>query len=78
VYLISPSTLLLAAVLSSPALYHGFVVRDQDVTSALIRFLIAVPVAVVMIAVLHALTSGYRKSKRTPVPEQPRSTDDDN
>ena len=38
-------TLLLAAALSSPALWHAIVARDIDAKTALSRFLIAVPIA---------------------------------
>ena len=60
-------TLLLATLLASPALYHAFVAHDLDPTTALIRFLIAVPVAAIMLAVVRAVTNGYRRSKRAEV-----------
>lgn len=63
-YLISPTTLLLALVLASPALYHAFVTGDLSVLGALVRFLIAVPVAVVMVALLRTLTAAYRNPKK--------------
>jgi hypothetical protein len=55
------STLLLAALLDSPALYHAFVVHDMDYTSALIRYLIAVVVAALMLSLLQGLTNGYKR-----------------
>jgi hypothetical protein len=55
------STLLLAALLDSPALYHAFVAHDMDYTAALIRYLIAVVVAAVMLALLRAMANGYRR-----------------
>lgn len=58
------STLLLAFVLAGPALWHGFVTKDLAVTTALIRLLIAVPVAAIMIAAVRSLTSGYRQPDR--------------
>lgn len=60
-YLARWSTLLLAAVLASPALWRAFVVQDLDYTSALTRFLIAVPVSAIMLALLRGMASGYRK-----------------
>lgn len=56
------STLLLAALLDSPALYHAFVVRDMDATTALIRYLIAVVAAALMLALLRGLANGYRRA----------------
>lgn len=44
-----PSVLGLAVLLSSTALWSAFVDGSLDVTTALIRFLIAVPVAAVMV-----------------------------
>ncbi|MGC9669186.1 hypothetical protein ACNTMW_21840 [Planosporangium sp. 12N6] len=54
------STLLLAGLLDSPALYHAFVLHDLDYTSALVRYLIAVVVAAVMLALLRGLANGYK------------------
>lgn len=79
-------TLLLATLMASPALYHAFVAHDLDPTTALIRFLIAVPVAAIMLAVVRALTSGYKRTKRsepihaeavtgTPLPPARRAND---
>jgi hypothetical protein len=51
--------LILALLLSGPALWSGFVTGDLDSTDALIRFLIAVPVSGGAIALLRSLTSGY-------------------
>jgi hypothetical protein len=57
--LIRPSTLLLAALMASPALYQAFVTQTLAVEDALIRFLIAVPVAMVMLAGLRLITSSH-------------------
>ena len=40
--LIRPGTLLFAALISGPALWHAFVQHDLDASSALERFLIAI------------------------------------
>lgn len=56
-----PSTLVLAAAIDSPAIWHAAVVHDLPGSAALLRYLIAVPVAAVMLAVLGALTAPYRR-----------------
>ena len=61
------STLLLAALLASPALWHAFVVHDLGVTAGLLRLLLAVPVAAAMLAVVRSVTRRYDKPDR----EQP-------
>jgi hypothetical protein len=61
--LIRPSVLLLALVMSAPALYRYFILQDLDVTDALARYLIAVPVAAVMLAFLRFVTNGYGRPK---------------
>jgi uncharacterized membrane protein len=53
------STLFLACVLAGPALWGAFVTRQLDVTTALTRLLIAIPVAAIMLATIRALTGGY-------------------
>ena len=68
--LVRPSALLLGAVLSAPALWHGFVTGQLDLTTALIRFVVAVLVAGVMLAILRFVTAGY--GRRAP---QRRATD---
>jgi hypothetical protein len=66
--LIRPAALLLATVMASPALYHGFVSGEISVQSALVRFLIAVPAAALMLAALRFVTSGYgRRQPRLPL-----------
>lgn len=55
------STLLLAAVLASPALWQAFVVGDLDVSTALTRYLIAVLVAAAMLALFRMLTRAYHE-----------------
>jgi hypothetical protein len=61
VRLTSASTLFLAAVLASPALWQALVVGDLQIQVALIRYLIAVVVAAVMIGLLSAVTRSYRE-----------------
>lgn len=57
----TPSTLLIAVVLSCTALWSGFVSGTMSVTDALIRFLIAVPVAALMSFALRSITRNYGK-----------------
>lgn len=63
----SLTTLLLATALASPALWHAIVTRDLDPRTALLRYLIAVPIAAIMLAVIRGLTSGYQHTKRAPL-----------
>ena len=57
----SPATLLLAAALASPTLISAFN-GDTDLDDAALRFLICVPVAAIMLAMLRSLTSGFGPS----------------
>jgi hypothetical protein len=66
------STLLLAAVLDSPALYRAFVTHDMDYTSALTRYLIAVVVAALMLHLLRSLMNGYRNANEAEAREAAR------
>jgi hypothetical protein len=71
--LVRPSSLLLGTVLAAPALWHGFVTEQLDVTTALTRFVVAVLVASVMLAILRFVTAGYGRAVET-VPAR-RATD---
>lgn len=57
-----PSVLMLALALSSTTLWSAFVSGSMSITAALIRFLIAVPVAAAMLLVLRMVTSSYQKA----------------
>jgi hypothetical protein len=61
VLIASPGTLLLAAALASPTIMSAFN-GDTDIDDAALRFLICVPVAAIMLAVLRALTSDFGPS----------------
>jgi hypothetical protein len=54
----SPGTLLLAAALASPKVMSA-INGDTDFDDAALRFLICVPVAAIMLAVLRSLTSDF-------------------
>jgi hypothetical protein len=58
--LASGPTLVLAVLLDGPALWHAFVAHDLDASTALLRYLIAVPVSAVLLAVLRLVTGPYR------------------
>ena len=57
----SPGTLLLAAALASPTIMSAFN-GETDIDDAALRFLICVPVAAIMLAVLRSLTSDFGPS----------------
>jgi hypothetical protein len=62
---IRPSVLLFALVISAPALYR-YVLDQLDIAAVLIRFLIAVPVAALLLAGLRFVTVGYGKTEEEP------------
>jgi hypothetical protein len=55
------STLLAAALMDSPAIYHAFVAKDMPADTALARFLICVPVAAILLMVWHTIVDPYRR-----------------
>jgi hypothetical protein len=77
--MIRPSVLLFALVISAPALYR-YVLDQVDVTEVLIRFLIAVPIAALLLAGLRFVTAGYGRTDGdsdqagTPVTPEPMDT----
>jgi hypothetical protein len=66
------SVLLFALLMTAPALYR-YVLDEIDLTEALIRFHIAVPVAAILLAGLRFVTAGYGRTDEpaTPVTPQP-------
>jgi hypothetical protein len=77
--MIRPSVLWFALAMSAPALYR-YVLDEVDITAVLARFLIAVPIAALLLAGLRFLTAGYSKADEpttpvTPEPVEPRDTD---
>jgi hypothetical protein len=73
--MIRPSVLWFALAMSAPALYR-FVIEEVDIAAVLARFLIAVPIAALLLAGLRFLTAGYGKKDQpatsvTPEPVDP-------
>jgi hypothetical protein len=70
--MIRPSVLLFALLISAPALYR-YVLDEVDITEVLLRFLIAVPIAAILLAGLRFVTAGYGESRdpATPVTSLP-------
>ncbi|MCW2539217.1 MAG: hypothetical protein JWN95_942 [Frankiales bacterium] len=58
------SVLLIAVLMSSPAFFSAFVAGTMSPVTALIRFLIAVPVAASMMMVYRSITASYHKAAR--------------
>ena len=55
------STLLVAALMDAPAIYHWLVVKDMPADTAMLRFLICVPVAAVLLMIWHLVIDPYRR-----------------
>lgn len=68
--MIRPSVLLFALVMSAPALYR-YVTDELDISQVLVRFLIAVPIAAVLLAGLRFVTAGYGRTEESGTPAQP-------
>jgi len=71
------NVLVLALVLSAPAFYQVLVTEEKTFDSALITFLIAVPVAWLMLAGLRFITAGYGTPPPTRPPVVPARRHDD-
>lgn len=78
---IRPSVLLFALVMVVPAVYR-YATDQLDITSVLARFLLAVPIAAVLLAGLRFVTASYRTDEEeeeqpavpvTPTPIDPES-----
>jgi hypothetical protein len=59
--MIRPAVLLFAFVISAPALYR-YVLDELDLTDVLLRFIIAVPIAALLLAALRFVTAGYGRT----------------
>ena len=66
------SVLLFALLISAPAVYR-YVLDEIDITEVLVRFLIAVPIAAILLAGLRFVTAGYgeKDDPATPVTPEP-------
>ena len=75
--MIRPSVLWFALAMSAPALYR-YVLDEVDITVVLVRFLIAVPIAALLLAGVRFVTAGYGRSDdgATPVTPEPAETKD--
>lgn len=67
------SVLLFALLMSAPAVYR-YVLDEIDLTEMIVRFLIAVPIAAILLAGLRFVTAGYGRTdepatKVTPTPD---------
>jgi hypothetical protein len=62
------SVLLLALVLCIPALWSATVTGHMSMTTALIRYLIAMPAAAIMIGAFRLVTGGYGPSAAKAMP----------
>jgi hypothetical protein len=63
--MIRPSVLLFALLMSAPAWYR-LLGDEVDLIQVLIRFLVAVPIAAVLLAGLRFVVAGYRKVDEEP------------
>ena len=72
--MIRPSVLLFALLMSAPALYR-YVLDEIDLTEALVRFLIAVPIAALLLAGLRFVTAGYGQTEEKGTPVTPTPDD---
>ena len=68
------SVLLFALLMSAPALYR-YVLDEIDLTEALVRFLIAVPIAALLLAGLRFVTAGYGRTEEKGTPVTPTPDD---
>ncbi|MEU4429027.1 hypothetical protein AB0F81_51215 [Actinoplanes sp. NPDC024001] len=73
--MIRPSVLLFALLMSAPAWYR-LLLDEIDIMQVLIRFLIAVPIAAVLLAGFRFIIGGYRASAEpAPTPVTPERFD---
>ncbi|HWS38515.1 MAG TPA: hypothetical protein VN408_37975 [Actinoplanes sp.] len=63
--MIKPSVLLFALLISAPAWYR-LILDEIDLVQVLIRYLIAVPIAAVLLAGIRFILAGYRKHDEGP------------
>ena len=66
--LIRPGTVLFAAAISAPALWQAAVAHNLDPTVAMERFLLALGVSIVLLAVVRAITVPYARRRIAEAP----------
>ena len=69
------SVLLFALLMSAPAVYR-FVLDEIDLTEMLVRFLIAVPIAAILLAGLRFVTAGYGRTDEPGISVKPQPAPD--
>jgi hypothetical protein len=73
--MIRPSVLVFALLISLPAWYR-LLSDELELTQVLIRFLIAVPIAALLLAAFRFVTGGYGITEETPAtPAAPKAMD---
>jgi hypothetical protein len=72
--MIRPSVLWFALLISAPAVYR-YVIDEVDITVVLLRFLIAVPIAAVLLAAFRFITAGYGRTEEPGTPVTPTAAD---
>ena len=72
--MIRPSVLWFALLISAPAVYR-YVIDEVDITVVLLRFLIAVPIAAVLLAAFRFITAGYGRTEEPGTPVTPTGAD---
>jgi hypothetical protein len=72
--MIRPSVLWFALLITAPAVYR-YVFDEIDITVVLLRFLIAVPVAAVLLAAFRFITGGYGRTEQEGTPVTPAPVD---
>lgn len=65
-FLIQPSTVLLATIIASPAMWGAFVAHDITITAMLGRYVLAIALSAVLLSMLRSLTAAYRGHRRRP------------
>jgi len=52
---------MVAALIDSPAIYHAFIVKDMPANTAMLRYLICVPIAAALLMTWHTIIDPYRR-----------------
>ena len=68
------SVLLFALLITAPAVYR-YVLDEIDLVEMMVRFLIAVPIAAILMAGLRFVTAGYGRTDEPATPVTPTRDD---